>query len=946
QPLFPPTLPSSPTRQRPQPPKRKTYSEADETPLADTSERVGPSVPITPPLPSVEDEIEIDSFRTDYHPATGKAPNIKAFEDYDDSLPPRPPRDGPYLPFRSESEFDISELIISAHLSSGQANTLLKVINKLRNDPKEVFLLTNHDDVKSLLDVAAQRHAPFQKTEVVIKYKDKDLSYPLMYRPLKDWAKHLLADPYLGSVAKFDAERLHKWNGEKWERIYTGPHTTRRMWKIQDAIPASGRPLLITIYIDKTKLSSFNNVTGYPVMARIENFPEEISNGKGFGSTELVGWLPVVEDIPAEKNKTDWANHKREVYHECLRIMFASVANDSIRGDYYNVASLIRLLYPLIYVASTDYEEQAMITLIRGVMSLKPCPKCLVSKDDLWDIGHISKLRTSQDSQKCLDKANKAKTKKDKEEILKAQGLRPVENAFWDLNFSDPHDVVTFDELHNNCHGVGGKHSIEELVRLVDAKPDSRDVHTAIGQSMVSMPSWPHLKTFHEGFLLDKYADGNHFRDILKLLIFSSQHVFGKDVTSPEFKFLCLLRAYLNMVMCETLHVHTDETIARGRGYVEAFGRVIHEYNEVLAGTVDGYRDTPPDGENIDADDEEAVEDEGEFDAQARKRIKPTQHAAQKYNYPKTHAQQHAYDDIEDKGPIIRYSTRNFEGRHRPIKELFQTTNFKNIDEQILTGTMREMITHKIREEIDSTRAALTLEMTEPMHRNQFGNVYLGAAEDIDSLAGFELTYNNDPAFKDLHGKTIRRLSDLLSRPSCPVVLKNGLAPVKAYLNDDPQIVIPYKLLKVTYESQVDWRAATDILRINPSFHHKARYDNVMIVSDEDQNKIIFAQLLFVFTVTLPAELFESPPDGEDVAVPLALVLPYKEVHNKGSKERDDALRLIRLRRMDRSEPRVVPARSIKRGAYIVPEGGLATSLVVDVVDHDMFLRLQNYYPL
>ena len=33
-----------------------------------------------------------------------------------------------------------------------------------------------------------------------------------------------------------------------------------------------------------------------------------------------------------------------------------------------------------------------------------------------------------------------------------------LKNAFWDVQFSDPHRAITFDEMHANDHGLGGKH--------------------------------------------------------------------------------------------------------------------------------------------------------------------------------------------------------------------------------------------------------------------------------------------------------------------------------------------------------------------------------------------------------------------------------------------------------------------------------------------------------
>ena len=55
-----------------------------------------------------------------------------------------------------------------------------------------------------------------------------------------------------------------------------------------------GKPLCITLFADKTQLSSFGNEKGYPVMAQLCQLPQEIRNMRGLGGTQVVGWLPIV----------------------------------------------------------------------------------------------------------------------------------------------------------------------------------------------------------------------------------------------------------------------------------------------------------------------------------------------------------------------------------------------------------------------------------------------------------------------------------------------------------------------------------------------------------------------------------------------------------------------------------------------------------------------------
>lgn len=59
-------------------------------------------------------------------------------------------------------------------------------------------------------------------------------------------------------------------------------------------LPPGAKPLAFILYADKTKLSTFGTMKGYPVIARLANLPTEIRNGEGIGGGYVVGWLPVV----------------------------------------------------------------------------------------------------------------------------------------------------------------------------------------------------------------------------------------------------------------------------------------------------------------------------------------------------------------------------------------------------------------------------------------------------------------------------------------------------------------------------------------------------------------------------------------------------------------------------------------------------------------------------
>ncbi|KAG6810964.1 hypothetical protein H0H92_009583 [Tricholoma furcatifolium] len=371
------------------------------------------------------------------------------------------------------------------------------------------------------------------------------------------------------------------------------------MWNVQDKLSKDGKPLCISIYADKTKLSSFGTAQ-HPIMARIDNLPEEILNGRGLGSTQVVGWLPILSDEESEKLKPDYVNFKRAVYHACFSHLLSTISEESYVGCIFNCGGTLRNLYPFVFVLAADYEEQCAMTLTRGVKSLFPCTVCLVSQQELCLLSKKHPRRTADEAMKALKLAEKATSKAARERILKPLGLRNVMNTFFSINNSDPFAACTFDKLHNNCHGLGRKHAFKKIKWLIKALPSGgRDESRSIGKQMENMPRWPTLHHFSRLFLSTEFADGNELRDIMKMFIFASHNVIGADEKSLEYVLL----------------FHTTETIEAGHKAVEDFGRLLNAYDDVLSKLLPGYDDTSNHEDNsndsgeeniINIDDEEA----------------------------------------------------------------------------------------------------------------------------------------------------------------------------------------------------------------------------------------------------------------------------------------------------------------------------------------------------
>ena len=85
----------------------------------------------------------------------------------------------------------------------------------------------------TLLGIANLNVLEFEKHMVVVPYKKVERSYEMHCRPLWDWALGLLDHPRLISRFVWDAERISKFNGSKWVRLYHEPWTANDWWNIQ-----------------------------------------------------------------------------------------------------------------------------------------------------------------------------------------------------------------------------------------------------------------------------------------------------------------------------------------------------------------------------------------------------------------------------------------------------------------------------------------------------------------------------------------------------------------------------------------------------------------------------------------------------------------------------------------------------------------------------------------
>jgi hypothetical protein len=70
-------------------------------------------------------------------------------------------------------------------------------------------------------------------------------------------------------------------------------------------------------------------------------------------------WFAQIEDAEEDKDKPDWVNFKRVIWHESFYKLLKSIEAISVAGFAAHCGDGVTwVVYPLILILSADYEEQ------------------------------------------------------------------------------------------------------------------------------------------------------------------------------------------------------------------------------------------------------------------------------------------------------------------------------------------------------------------------------------------------------------------------------------------------------------------------------------------------------------------------------------------------------------------------------------------------------------
>ncbi|KAH9066101.1 hypothetical protein EDB83DRAFT_2506347 [Lactarius deliciosus] len=584
----------------------------------------------------------IRKIRTEYHPNSRKSTKTRSVDDpsHNPSSSAHQSHPEPWAPFfGTREDFVLSEILLESGLSNNLSKKLLELFRLCKTGKGEVTV-EHLAEFQTAWEHASLKLTPFELSTVSVPYKSKNLEFDVHYRPLWDWAKDLIQSSQLAKHFHWDAERIFRCTGDESVRVFNEPWSGDAFWDAQSQIPQGGNPLAFILYADKTKLSSFGTTQGYPVVARCANLPTTIRNGNGFGSGRVVGWLPIVKEDPMERNKPAFVNFKRTVWHESFFVIIQSIVTHSKTGCWLECGDGVkRWLFPMVLILSADYEEQCVMSLIRGTKAKSPCPICLVKNDELVDLTKTWPLRTAAHSQELVQQARGHKRVKDREALLSAYGLRNVNNVFWTLLHTDPHRALSFDRLHSNNSGVFGYHLWGAFKALIGRY--SREEEAKVDAQCRAVPRWSGLYHFDEVMNVS-FTDGTKHEDLSKIIVFAAHNIIEQS-DMGGWLLIRALRSFTIVDLYLSFEEHTQLTIAAGRRELAKFGDLMQ-----------------------------------------------------------MHALVHSFNDIEMKGATCNYNTKPNEKLHGHIKKAYaRRTNFKDVAPQILKIEHTKFVSLLIRTEID-----------------------------------------------------------------------------------------------------------------------------------------------------------------------------------------------------------------------------------------------------
>ncbi|KAJ6528399.1 hypothetical protein B0H10DRAFT_2205555 [Mycena sp. CBHHK59/15] len=387
--------------------------------------------------------------------------------------------------------------------------------------------------------------------------------------------------------------------------------------------------------------------------------------------------------------------------------------------------------------------------------------------------------------------------------IRNSTSLHPCPQCLVHKNDSHDSPKCSPSILPSQCPAPSLAHQLEKPIAM-----NSSSNMAFMILSMANFPRWRDLKHISSPTTID-YSDGQTFLDILKCALPCIVQLLPANSCLVQ-----LIRIMNKTRVLLGLEVATDTRLDRLRKFIADYEKICKDVSETHNKSL---------------------------------------------IFLKQHFLSHAIACFKDKGTSRNQNTRVGEGFQQEIAAQYRKTNGKDAEHQALLITVMSIM-----DENEETMARLDMKVKEwqksqeedeadPVLPSHTATDYwrLGSADARISSIRIETLNRGNPLYRDFN----MRLREYLAghHPKHPV-------------HEDQNIQIePCKVLYVEFQSKVDWNSGRDILRCNPKFHGRPRYDSVIYEAHDDD--LAMGQLELVFRCHLPHK----------VTLDLALIQPYRK---------------------------------------------------------------------
>lgn len=706
-----------------------------------------------------------------------------------------------HAPFRSLADFLFAEVAVKLRWSNSEVDDILGRLHGPWTAPNQSNVsFRHHRDLEASLAAARKFVVPFRTGTVAAEYKGQMREFTFPYRDPWEWIVMLLQDPTL-------ALELHLFSCRKYfcdtendieERLIDEPWTADAWASVDDEFTPlmQTSPLLphcyapVLVWLDKTGVSE--SVKLHPILARALFLPEIIRNASGNGGGILLGWMPIIEDPDDPENTgagdDNFGIFKRTVYQLVLGHIFEPLRRKSRDGFAMHISDgTQRIMFPGILIASLDAEEAAVFCACKAHNANVPCPKCLVTKDELSNITGTWTPRTSATMQAAWTKASQAQFAYERDQILKDNGLHLVKHFLWEYDHSDPYHAYSYDTLHSDDGGKWGRH----LWLLVKKVVEEAGWSSRVSANMAQFPRWRNLRHFRKVMKVE-FADGEKHLHVLKCIIPTLAQILPPRVGAP---LIHCIRAYIKFRMLVGCHCMSETRIVALRSFIQAYETCCREVTRKLE---------------------------------------------KDFNFIKQHQVAHVVDDILQKGVTSNYVTRPSEGFQQEVKQMYARTNYHGPEAQMSRQDENGEAIALIRMTIDS---ASNDHQSDNAADSDNDEDPPATGESLWRLGASKRKWVHITQFAAAHGASYASFElDLRAFliASFPVYANRCSGSIKLQ---------EYGCLRIHYQSQDDYRLGLDILRCTQQWHNEQRRDCVLY--DDPNSDFAFARLRHILRCKL-----------------------------------------------------------------------------------------------